>query len=165
MVADPRRVDSLRRRFSCGVELALEVLGGKWKPVILARLKQGRLHYAELRALIPALSDKILTQRLADLEELGLVKRHKRGKRGAPSSYELTARAQSLRPALDALYAWGEQIAEEVGAVSEPPAVARAAAVGTHDAASSATGSPGWSPDADGTGTGRSRSRSNRRRR
>jgi DNA-binding HxlR family transcriptional regulator len=114
---------TLQRKFSCGVELALEILGGKWKPVILAKLKGRTLRYAELRASIPALSDKILTQRLNDLEELGLVVRQKRGGRGAPSSYQLTARASSLAPALEALYAWGELIAKEVGAVIEPAVV------------------------------------------
>lgn len=111
------------RTFGCGVELALEILGGKWKPVILAKLTGGALRYAELRARIPALSDKVLTQRLNDLSELGLVVRHKRGGRGAPSSYQLTERALSLAPALEALYAWGEQIAKEVGAVIEPAVV------------------------------------------
>jgi DNA-binding HxlR family transcriptional regulator len=48
----------LRRQFSCGVELTLSIMGGKWKPVILAHLKQGALRYGELRALIPGLSDK-----------------------------------------------------------------------------------------------------------
>jgi DNA-binding HxlR family transcriptional regulator len=114
---------TLQRKFSCGVELALEILGGKWKPVILAKLKGGTLRYAEIRARIPALSDKILTQRLHDLEELGLVVRQKRGGRGAPSSYQLTARAASLAPALEALYAWGEKIAKDVGAVIEPAVV------------------------------------------
>jgi DNA-binding HxlR family transcriptional regulator len=112
---------TLHRKFSCGVELALEILGGKWKSVILAKLKNGTLRYAELRASIPALSDKVLTQRLNDLEELGLIVRHKRGGRGAPSSYELTARGQSLAPALEVLYVWGERMAKEVGAVIEPP--------------------------------------------
>jgi DNA-binding HxlR family transcriptional regulator len=112
---------SLRRKFSCPVELALEILNGKWKPVILAHLKQGPRRYAELRALIPSLSDKMLAQRLRDLEELGLVQRDKRGGRGAPSSYRLTARASTLRPALQALHDWGECIAGEVGAVIERP--------------------------------------------
>src|SRR5215510_16615766 len=101
---------SLRRRFSCPVELALEILNGKWKTVILAHLKQGSLHYSELRALIPILSDKLLTERLRDLEELGLVVRHKSGGRGAPSRYELTARGRSLGPVLQALYDWGDRI-------------------------------------------------------
>lgn len=110
----------LRRSFSCGVELALEMLGGKWKPVILAHLKEGALRYGELRARIPALSDKMLTQRLRDLEAMGLVRRRKSGDRGAPSSYALTLRAESLRPALGALNDWGNKVAKEVGANVEP---------------------------------------------
>lgn len=109
-----------KRKYSCGVELTLDVVGGKWKPVILAHLKHGALRYGELRALIPGLSDKMLTQRLQDLEQSGLVRRRKAGRRGAPSSYELTARAQSLRPALQALNDWGERVAEEYGARIEP---------------------------------------------
>ena len=50
----------LPRTVSCPVELTLEVLGGKWKPVILAHLKEGSLRYRELRSRIPRLSDKIL---------------------------------------------------------------------------------------------------------
>jgi DNA-binding HxlR family transcriptional regulator len=110
----------LRRKFSCGVELALEVLGGKWKPVILAHLKEGALRYGELRARIPSLSDKVLAQRLQDLEAAGLVKRRKSGGRGAPSSYEITSRAESLCPALTALNDWGNKIAKELGAKVEP---------------------------------------------
>jgi DNA-binding HxlR family transcriptional regulator len=116
----------LKRKFSCGVELTLAIMDGKWKPVILAHLKQGALRYGELRARIPALSDKMLTQRLQELEESGLVKRRKSGGRGAPSSYELTPRAQSLRPALQALNHWGERVAVEVGAKIEPRWLPRA---------------------------------------
>lgn len=109
---------SLSHVYSCNVEVALEVLGGKWKPVILAHLKDGPLRYGELRARIRGgLSDKMLSQRLADLEEQGLVSRQKRGGRGAPSVYRLTARAETLRPALQALHDWGARIAREVGAV------------------------------------------------
>ena len=102
------------------VELTLEIVTGKWKPVILAHLKQGSLHYSELRMRIPALSDKVLTQRLRDLEELGLVLRHKRVAGGSRSRYELTQRGESLRPGLQALYDWGELIAPEVGAFIQP---------------------------------------------
>jgi len=132
---------SLRRRFSCPVELALEIVNGKWKPVILAHLKQGSLRYAELRALIPALSDKMLTQRLKDLEEVGLVVRHKRGGRGAHSRYELTRRGASLRPALQALHDWGELIAKDVGA-DIPAATVDAAASGMLAKANRAATSP-----------------------
>ena len=119
--------------FGCPVELTLEVLGGKWKPVILAHLKDGALRYGELRARIPNLSDKVLTERLRDLEDRGLVARQstresatresatrKAATRGAPRErpqvvYHLTKRGNSLRPVLTALYAWGEDAAPELG--------------------------------------------------
>ena len=104
------------RLYGCPVEFALDALGGNWKTVIIARIKQGPLRYSELRRMIPSLSDKMLTQRLKDLEESGLVRRRKSGGRGAPSSYELTARAQSLRPALESLNDWGMRMAGEFDA-------------------------------------------------
>lgn len=113
---------SFRRNFSCPVELALEVLGGKWKTVILAHLKERSMRYTELRAVVPALSDKMLTERLRDLEELGLVTREKKGGRGARSLYELTARGRSLSPVLQGLYDWGAAMAGEVGATIVSPA-------------------------------------------
>jgi len=109
-----------KRIYSCGVELALAFVGGKWKPVILAHLKQGALRYGELRERIPKLSDKMLSQRLVELQDLGLVRKRKNGGRGARSTYELTARAQSLKPALTALNEWGLRMAEETDAVLEP---------------------------------------------
>ncbi len=110
--------------FGCPVELTLEVLGGKWKPVILAHLKDGALRYGELRARIPNLSDKVLTERLRDLEDRGLVARQSTGSatRGAARRgerpqvvYRLTKRGHSLRPILTALYAWGEDAAPDLG--------------------------------------------------
>ena len=111
---------SLRRKFSCHVELALEIVNGKWKPVILAHLKQRPLRFSELRSLIPALSDKMLTQRLRDLEEVGLVVRDKRGGRGARSQYALSARGATLRGVLQALHDWGVLVANDVGAIVTP---------------------------------------------
>src|SRR5882724_12666983 len=86
-------VKRLAKRFGCPVELSLELLGGKWKPVILARLKERPHRYSELRKLIPTLSTKMLTERLRDLEVQGLVER--RGIAGKPHAvYRLTARAE-----------------------------------------------------------------------
>jgi DNA-binding HxlR family transcriptional regulator len=101
-------------RFGCPVELTLTLLGGKWKPVILAHLKQRPRPYAELRRLIPRLSDKMLTQRLRDLREQGLVE-----KSGGPLRvrYQLTARGRSLAPVLQAMHDWGQQMAGPLGAI------------------------------------------------
>ncbi len=86
--------------------------------MILARLKDGPLRYGELRRLIPRLSDKVLTERLADLQALGLVAPG--GGRGG--GYRLTARGESLRPVLQALYDWGEGLAPELNvAIGQRP--------------------------------------------
>jgi len=101
--------------FGCPVELTLEVLAGKWKPVILAHLKQGTLRYSQLRSRIPKLSDKVLTERLRDLEGQGLVQRRNVDGEQTYAVYELTDRGRSLGPVLDALYAWGETAALDLG--------------------------------------------------
>jgi DNA-binding HxlR family transcriptional regulator len=107
----------LPRTFGCSVELSLELLGGKWKPVILARLKDGPLRYGELRRLIPSLSDKMLSERLTDLQVLGLIEPVSEENGG----YRLSARGESLRPVLQALYDWGEAQACALQIEIRPP--------------------------------------------
>src|SRR5689334_10477366 len=109
----------LQRQFSCGVELALALVGGKWKSVILAHLKREPLRYGDLRRKIPAVSDKMLAQSLRELEQDGLIARRKSGGRGARSNYALTPRAQALRPALAVLNDWGVRMSSELGATIE----------------------------------------------
>ncbi len=98
----------MKQTFSCLVELALEVLGGKWRAVILARIKEGTSRYADLRRCIPRMSEKMLTQRLRELVDSGLVAR-KAGR------YQLTRRGERARTALNALHAWGESLVSELG--------------------------------------------------
>src|SRR5258708_27483524 len=86
-------------------ELSLRLLSGKWKPVILARLKDQPLRYGDLRRLVPRLSDKVLTQRLADLQAQGLIVREESG--AGVGLYKLTEQGQTLRPLLRSLYEWG----------------------------------------------------------
>lgn len=97
----------MKKRFSCPVELSLEVLGGKWRVVILAHIKQGELRYAELRRRIPRMSEKMLTQRLRELAAIGLI-----SKRGG--AYNLTERGERARKALTALHAFGEFLAPQL---------------------------------------------------
>ena len=102
------------RLYGCPVELTLDLLGGKWKTVILSRLKQTPLRYGELRRAIPGLADKVLTQRLHDLERAGFVERAKLA--DGQIRYRLTAHGRSLGPALEALYAWGRRVAPALNA-------------------------------------------------
>jgi DNA-binding HxlR family transcriptional regulator len=104
----------LAKRFICPTEFTLQVLGGKWKTVILCYLKLGPLRYAELRKLIPKLSDKVLSQRLHELTEAGLIERS-RPDGDKVEVYALAPRAQSLSVILTELYSWGDVNAAEFG--------------------------------------------------
>ncbi len=73
------------------------------------------LRYSDLRARIPSLTDKVLNDRLRDLQAQGLVSRRKAGRRGSPSTYELTRRGRSLGPVLQALHDWGAVAAPSLG--------------------------------------------------
>jgi len=93
------------RLYGCPVEFALDALGGKWKTVILARIKEAPMRYSDLRRLIPSLSDKMLTQRLADLIEVGFIATEKGG--DGKDRYVVTERGRQLASTLQALYDWG----------------------------------------------------------
>jgi DNA-binding HxlR family transcriptional regulator len=108
---------TLGRDYGCPVEFTVDALGGKWKTVILARLKQAPMRFGELRALIPTLSDKMLSERLRDIVALGLAETHEEG---GVSRYRLTPRGASLQPVLQALYDWGSVNAGPMGAHLAP---------------------------------------------
>jgi DNA-binding HxlR family transcriptional regulator len=96
------------------VELTLDFVGGKWRTVILAWLKESPHRYGELRKRIPGLADKVLTQRLKELEALGLISRKLADRPRSSHVYALTARGETLRPVLDALYQWGAAMAPDL---------------------------------------------------
>ena len=105
----------LAKYFHCPTEFTLAVLDGKWKTVILSYLKERPCRYAELRRLVPSLSDKMLTERLSDLTRAGLVVRRPAGKSSLTHRYALTEKAASLNAVLQHLYAWGVENADQFG--------------------------------------------------
>jgi DNA-binding HxlR family transcriptional regulator len=102
-----------RKLYGCPVEFALDMLGGKWKTVILARIKERPMRYSELRRMIPSLSEKMLSQRLGDLVEIGFVSLEidTDGK----ERYALTSVGRDLATTLQALYDWGEARGQAMG--------------------------------------------------
>ncbi|WP_236788519.1 helix-turn-helix domain-containing protein [Amycolatopsis sp. GM8] len=110
----------MTRRYYCPVELTLDVVGGRWKPVILAHLKEGVHRYGELRRRMPGISEKMLTQQLRDLEADGLVTRETFDERPPRVEYRLTGDGAALGPALQALYDWGERRAKATGVEFTP---------------------------------------------
>jgi DNA-binding HxlR family transcriptional regulator len=113
-------VSVTRTRYYCPVEVAVEVLGGRWTPVILAHLKEGVHRYGELRRKMPDISEKMLSQRLRELERAGLVERTAVAGSVLSVSYGLTDQGCELKPVLEALYRWGEHRAAIAGIPIEP---------------------------------------------
>ena len=93
----------------CPFTAAWRVLGGKWKGVIWWRLSMGLVRFGDLRAAIPQVSQKMLTQQLRELERAGLVNRQVHPQVPPRVEYSLTERGRSLTPVMDALCVWGAQ--------------------------------------------------------
>ncbi|MCH1641430.1 winged helix-turn-helix transcriptional regulator [Paenibacillus timonensis] len=97
------------KKYNISVEATLEVIGGKWKCVILCHLTHGRKRTSELKRLMPDITQKMLTQQLRELESDGVIHRIVYQEVPPRVEYELSEYGESLRGILDALCAWGEQ--------------------------------------------------------
>lgn len=97
----------------CPVETTLSLIGDKWKVLIIRELLPGKKRFSELRAAIGAVSPKVLTTQLRDMEENGLVSRQVFAEVPPRVEYELTSTGRSLSPVLDAMRCWGEHYRAE----------------------------------------------------
>jgi DNA-binding HxlR family transcriptional regulator len=104
------------RRFQNPVELALHVIGGKWKMPILWRLRSRVWRYGELRRDLLRISHKVLTQELRDLEGAGLLTRTVHPVVPPHVDYEITPLGLTTIPAIDALRSWGALYRRRKGA-------------------------------------------------
>jgi DNA-binding HxlR family transcriptional regulator len=91
----------------CPVAVALEVIGGKWKPLILYQLRDGPMRFGELRRVVPQATQKMLTQQLRELERDGIINRKVYAVVPPKVNYSLTSYGQSLKPLLGLMCDWG----------------------------------------------------------
>jgi len=105
----------LRKRFSCPTEFTLAVLEGKWKGALLCCLTQRPCRYAELRRLIPGVSDKMLSSRLQSLIEQGVIVRLQSNDRPSVQTYTLSPLGYTLRDVLKDLSSWASEHAAAFG--------------------------------------------------
>jgi DNA-binding HxlR family transcriptional regulator len=102
------------------VELALQVIGGKWKPLILYHLsRNGTSRFGELRKTMPNITQKMLTQQLRELEQDGLVHRLVYPQVPPKVEYSLSDFGMSVLPILERLSEWGRSYEERTGLVAE----------------------------------------------
>jgi DNA-binding HxlR family transcriptional regulator len=97
------------RPYGCSVEATLDVMGGKWKGVILFRLLGGTKRFNELRRLLPEVTQRMLTLQLRELEEVGIVHREVYKEVPPRVEYSLTPFGRSLEPVLLLMCDWGNQ--------------------------------------------------------
>src|SRR5215207_2311211 len=94
----------------CGVARALDVVGERWALLVVRDLLLGPKRFTDLRAGLPHVSPDVLSQRLRELEQAGIVRRGKLPPPAASRVYELTDRGRALEPALLALGRWGARV-------------------------------------------------------
>lgn len=91
----------------CPVETTLQLIGDKWKALILRDLMGGTKRFGELKKSIGSISQKVLTAHLRDMEASGLVSRKVYAQVPPKVEYTLTQNGYSLRPVLEAMGNWG----------------------------------------------------------
>ncbi len=92
---------------ACPVETTLTLISNKWKVLILRELLTGAKRFGELRRSIGAVTQKVLTAQLRQMEESGLVSRTVYPEVPPRVEYSLTELGFSLKPILDAMWSWG----------------------------------------------------------
>lgn len=102
------------KTYNTAVEVTLEVIGGKWKPVILFHLTFGKKRNGELMSLMPAITQKVLTQQLRELEEAEVVTRISYNQVPPKVEYGLTEYGWTLKELLHLMCRWGDLHAERV---------------------------------------------------
>jgi DNA-binding HxlR family transcriptional regulator len=95
--------------FNCPVRITTEIIGGKWKPLILFYLQDGTRRFGQLQKLLPGTTKKMLTQRLRELERDNIIHRKVYAQVPPRVEYSLTRHGQSLKPILELMSAWGKK--------------------------------------------------------
>lgn len=102
-------------KYSCSFEIAMDLIGGKWKPIIIWHLgTKGTKRFSELKKLLPKITQKMLTQQLRELESDNLVERKVYPQVPPKVEYLLTDLGESLMPILSMMCKWGENYEETV---------------------------------------------------
>ncbi len=95
----------------CPVEATLELIGVKWKGIVLFHLLEGTMRFNELKRKVGAVTQRMLTKQLRELETDGLIARQVYAEVPPKVEYSLTKKGKTLRPILLALEKWGTRYA------------------------------------------------------
>lgn len=102
-------VHGMQNHCNCPIEATLNVIGGKWKPMILCLLANDTLRYNKIQQLIPEVSPKMLTKQLRELEYDGLILRKMYPEIPPKVEYSITDFGRTVLPVLKTLLDWGAE--------------------------------------------------------
>ncbi len=98
------------RMFNCNMELTLDVIGGKWKPIIIFHIGNSKkLRYGELKRIMPDISERVLSRELKELVGKGIISRQEYKENILRVEYSLTDIGGEVLPVLNALTQWGNK--------------------------------------------------------
>lgn len=101
-------------RANCPVERTLEVIGGRWKVLILRELFLGVKRFGQLHRALHGITQKMLTQQLREMEADGIIHREVYLQVPPKVEYSLTPLGESLKPIIDSMHEWGVRHLNEV---------------------------------------------------
>lgn len=108
-----KKIEKSQKYFDCPLTTAMNIIGGKWKVVILGHLFTGEKRFGELKRLVCGVTQKMLTQQLREMENDGLIHREIYKEVPPKVEYSLTDFGKSLSPILQDLCVWGDKIKSE----------------------------------------------------
>ncbi len=103
-------MDSEVKVFNCNMELTLDIIGGKWKALIIFHIGNNKkLRYGEIRRLLPQISERVLSRELRLLEANNIIKREVFEEKILRVEYSLTEIGYDVLPVLNSLTRWGDK--------------------------------------------------------
>ena len=118
-ITTPTMTRKYNWKTGCDVEATLSVIGGRWKPILVCHLLDGRKRFGELRRLTPNATERMITLQLRELEADGVIARHVYAEVPPRVEYEVTEFGRSLEAILVLMQEWGSafkarRLAEEL---------------------------------------------------
>jgi DNA-binding HxlR family transcriptional regulator len=109
--------EKISRNIQCPAQATLEVLGGKWKGLILFHLRNEPKRFNQLKSSIPGVTQRMLAKQLRELEADEIVNRKIYQEIPPKVEYSLTTFGLTLRPILEALHGWGANYIDEINRI------------------------------------------------
>ena len=116
---DEYRIRMNGQVYHCALDVTMELVGGKWKTIVLWYLRKEKKRFSELRRLIPGITEKMLSMQLRQLEKDGFISRTVHPEVPPRVEYALTPLGRTLLPLLEEIAKWGRRMGKKFGSVEK----------------------------------------------